>query len=75
VAQVHVQRTIAAPPQQVFDWLLDPANPTVSPVISEGRLGKGLVGPRRVTFRHGTGAARRGTLRQLRPRAPRHVEK
>lgn len=28
---MHEQLTIAAPPQQVFDWLLDPANLTVSP--------------------------------------------
>jgi hypothetical protein len=27
----HEQRTIAAPTQRVFDWLLDPANLTVSP--------------------------------------------
>jgi uncharacterized protein YndB with AHSA1/START domain len=33
MGQVHVERTIAASPERVFDWLLDPANLTVSPVF------------------------------------------
>jgi hypothetical protein len=31
MTQIHEQRTIAAPPERVFAWLLDPANLTVSP--------------------------------------------
>ena len=31
MVQVHEQRTIAASPERVFDWLLDPANLAVSP--------------------------------------------
>jgi Polyketide cyclase / dehydrase and lipid transport len=45
MAQVHVQRTIAAPPQQVFDWLLDPANLTVSPVFRKAGWAKDSSGP------------------------------
>ncbi len=31
MTQIHEQRTIAASPERVFAWLLDPANLTVSP--------------------------------------------
>ena len=31
MVQVHEQRILAAPPERVFDWLLDPANLTMSP--------------------------------------------
>jgi uncharacterized protein YndB with AHSA1/START domain len=31
MVQVHAERTIAASPERVFAWLLDPANLTVSP--------------------------------------------
>jgi hypothetical protein len=31
MAQIHVERTIAASPERVFGWLLDPAKLTVSP--------------------------------------------
>jgi uncharacterized protein YndB with AHSA1/START domain len=31
IAQAHVERTIAASPERVFAWLLDPATLTVSP--------------------------------------------
>ena len=31
MVQIHEQRILAAPPERVFDWLLDPANLTVSP--------------------------------------------
>ena len=33
MGQIHVERTIAASPERVFEWLLDPANLTVSPVF------------------------------------------
>ena len=47
MVQIHEQRTIAASPERVFAWLLDPANLTISPWFRTGRLGKGLVGSRR----------------------------
>jgi uncharacterized protein YndB with AHSA1/START domain len=28
MVQLQVERTIAASPERVFDWLTDPANPT-----------------------------------------------
>ena len=31
MVKIHEQRTIAASPERVFYWLLDPANLTVSP--------------------------------------------
>jgi uncharacterized protein YndB with AHSA1/START domain len=30
---LHVERTIAAPPEQVFAWLADPANLIVAPMV------------------------------------------
>jgi uncharacterized protein YndB with AHSA1/START domain len=33
MVQAHQQRTIAASPERVFDWLLDPANLAVSPMF------------------------------------------
>jgi hypothetical protein len=33
MGQIHVERTIAASPERVFDWLLDPVNLTVSPLF------------------------------------------
>ena len=52
MVQIHEQRTIAAPPEQVFDWLLDPANLTVSPWF---RKASWLEGP---PDRPGVGATR-----------------
>ena len=31
MVQIHVERTIAAAPEQVFGWLADPANFTADP--------------------------------------------
>jgi Polyketide cyclase / dehydrase and lipid transport len=54
MVQVQVERTIAASPEQVFEWLLDPANLTVSPVHRKGVWAKGSSGP-------GVGAVREVT--------------
>jgi hypothetical protein len=54
MAQIHVERTIAAPPERVFDWLLDPANLTVSPVFRKAVWAKDSSGP-------GVGAVREVT--------------
>jgi uncharacterized protein YndB with AHSA1/START domain len=32
VVEIHVQRTIAAPAERVFDWLADPANLAAAPL-------------------------------------------
>jgi uncharacterized protein YndB with AHSA1/START domain len=53
IGQVHVERTIAASPERVFDWLLDPANLT-SPVFRNVVWAKDSSGP-------GVGAVREVT--------------
>ena len=54
MGQIHVERTIAASPHRVFDWLLDPANLTVSPLFRKARWAKDSSGP-------GVGAVREVT--------------
>jgi uncharacterized protein YndB with AHSA1/START domain len=54
MAQVHVERTVAASPERVFDWLHDPANLAVSPVHRDAVWAKGSSGP-------GVGAVREVT--------------
>jgi hypothetical protein len=59
VVQLHVERTIAALPERVFDWLTDPANVAAAPLTLKAGYAKGSPGP-------GVGAVRRvigvGTL-------------
>ena len=45
MGRIHVQRTIAASPEQVFDWLLDPANLTVSPIFRKAGWLRDSSGP------------------------------
>jgi hypothetical protein len=45
MVQVHEQRTIAASPERVFDWLLDPGNLAVSPVWRKAGWSKDSAGP------------------------------
>jgi polyketide cyclase/dehydrase/lipid transport protein len=45
MVQVRVQRTIAAAPDQVFDWLTDPANLTSAPLFLRAGWAKGFSGP------------------------------
>jgi hypothetical protein len=47
MVQLHVERTIAASPERVFDWLADPTNLGRFSFGSQGRLGEGFVGARR----------------------------
>jgi Polyketide cyclase / dehydrase and lipid transport len=54
MVQVHVERTIAASPERVFDWLLDPANLTVSPLLRKAVWARDSSGP-------GVGAVREVT--------------
>jgi hypothetical protein len=41
--KLHVERTIAASPERVFDWLADPVNLTAAPLA----LRAGIAGARR----------------------------
>jgi hypothetical protein len=51
MVEIHLERTIAAPAEQVFDWLADPANLAAAPLALKGKWAKGTSGP-------GTGAVR-----------------
>lgn len=51
---LHLGRTIAAPPERVFDWLADPANLTTAPLSLRAGFAKGWSGP-------GVGAVREVT--------------
>lgn len=41
MVEIHVERTIAAAPHQVFDWLADPAHLTSAPAILWAGYSKG----------------------------------
>ena len=45
VVEIHVERTIAAPPDRVFDWLADPAHLTAAPLILWAGFVEGSSGP------------------------------
>lgn len=45
MVELHVERTIAAPPQSVFDWRADPTNLTVAPLALKAGWTKGAPGP------------------------------
>jgi Polyketide cyclase / dehydrase and lipid transport len=55
MVQVHVERKIAASPERVFDWLLDPANLTVSPLFRKAAWAKDSSGPGVGALREVTG--------------------
>ena len=42
---LHVERTIAAPPEQVFAWLADPANLIVAPLVLRAGWAKNSAAP------------------------------
>ncbi|OBJ00748.1 polyketide cyclase [Mycobacterium sp. 1165196.3] len=54
MVQIHVERTVAAAPQRVFDWLTDPANLTTAPLLLRAGWADGSSGP-------GVGAVREVT--------------
>jgi uncharacterized protein YndB with AHSA1/START domain len=56
VAELHVERTIAAPAEQVFDWLAAPASLTAAPLVLKARFGKGSSAPTTGALRVVTGA-------------------
>lgn len=45
MAEIHVQRTIAAPTEQVFDWLADPANLVTAPLVLKSAWAKDSPAP------------------------------
>jgi uncharacterized protein YndB with AHSA1/START domain len=54
MVEIHLQRTIDAPVEQVFDWLADPPNLAAAPLALRGRYAKDSPGP-------GAGAVREVT--------------
>lgn len=52
---LHVERTIAAAPEQVFDWLADPVNLTAAPLALRARYAKNSPGPGKGALREVTG--------------------
>lgn len=46
MAELHVERTIAAPVERVFDWLADPAALTAAPVVLKAKYKEGSAGKR-----------------------------
>lgn len=55
MVQLHVQRTIAAPPEQVFDWLADPVNLTAAPLALKAGYADGSPSPGEGAVREVTG--------------------
>jgi hypothetical protein len=51
MVELHVERSIAAPVERVFDWLAEPANLAAAPLVRKAGWAKGSSGP-------GTGALR-----------------
>jgi Polyketide cyclase / dehydrase and lipid transport len=54
MVEIHVERTIVAPVEQVFDWLADPANFVAVPLVLKSGWAKDSPG-------HGLGAVREVT--------------
>jgi Polyketide cyclase / dehydrase and lipid transport len=55
MVKIRAERTIAASPERVFDWLLDPANLTVSPLFRKAAWAKDSSGPGVGALREVTG--------------------
>jgi uncharacterized protein YndB with AHSA1/START domain len=45
MVELHVERTIAASPEQVFDWLADPGSLAAAPLVLNVRWAQGVSGP------------------------------
>jgi uncharacterized protein YndB with AHSA1/START domain len=45
MVEIHLERTIDAPVEQVFDWLADPVNLATAPLALRGRWAKDSSGP------------------------------
>lgn len=55
MARLHLERTIAASPERVFDWLADPANLTAAPLALKAGYAKGSSEPGVGALREVTG--------------------
>ncbi|MGH3555865.1 MAG: SRPBCC family protein, partial [Mycobacterium sp.] len=55
MVELRVERTIAAPVEQVFDWLADPASLTAAPAVLKAGWAKGSSGPGQGALRQVTG--------------------
>lgn len=56
MVEIHLERTIAAPVDQVFDWLADPVNLAKAPLALKGSWAKGSSGPAAGAVREVIGA-------------------
>ncbi|WP_144205845.1 SRPBCC family protein [Mycobacterium tilburgii] len=56
MVEIHLERTIVAPVEQVFDWLADPANLAAAPLVTKAKWAKGTTGPGRGAIREVIGA-------------------
>ncbi|OMC39732.1 SRPBCC family protein [Mycobacterium sp. IS-1264] len=45
MVEIHLERTIAAPVDQVFDWLADPANLAAAPLVLKAGYAKDSAAP------------------------------
>jgi hypothetical protein len=45
MVEIHVQQTIAAPVERVFDWLADPVNLAAAPLVLKAGYAKGSSAP------------------------------
>ncbi len=45
MVEIHLERTIAAPVEQVFDWLADPANLAAAPLVLKAGYAKDSSAP------------------------------
>jgi uncharacterized protein YndB with AHSA1/START domain len=45
MVEIHLEKTIAAPVEQVFDFLADPAHLAAAPLALKGKWAKGTSGP------------------------------
>jgi uncharacterized protein YndB with AHSA1/START domain len=55
MVEIHVERTIAAPVEQVFDWLADPANLAAAPLVLKAGWAKDSPGQGAGALREVTG--------------------
>jgi hypothetical protein len=56
MVEIHVERTIAAPVEQVFDWIADPVNLATAPLALRAGWTKGTSGPGAGALRQVIGA-------------------
>jgi uncharacterized protein YndB with AHSA1/START domain len=59
MVRLHVERTIAASPERVFEWLADPASLTAAPAILRAGWTKGTAGGAVGAMRTATGIGAR----------------